>query len=72
MVKRCIRRRRSHKARKARRALKTRRNRNTQRGGGTLPIPRGSVASMSLDAKDEYAVPVLIRREVAEEELLDE
>lgn len=68
MVKRCVRRRRSHKARKQRRARKTRR----QRGGGTLPIPRGSVASMSLDAKDEYAVPVLVRRELAEEELLEE
>ena len=67
-MKRCVRRRRSHKARKQRRARKTRR----QRGGGTLPIPRGSVASMSLDAKDEYAVPVLVRRELAEEELLEE
>lgn len=67
-MKRCVRRRRSHKARKARRAHKTRR----QRGGGTLPIPRGSVASMSLDAKDEYAVPVLVSRELAEQELLEE
>ena len=67
-MKRCVRRRRSHKARKQRRARKTRK----QRGGGTLPIPRGSVASMSLDAKDEYAVPVLVRRELAEEELLEE
>jgi len=67
MVKRCVRRRRS---RKARRALKTRRQRRQQ--GGGLPIPRGAVASMSLDAKDEYAVPVLVRREVAEEELLEE
>ena len=67
-MKRCVRRRRSHKARKQRRARKTRR----QRGGGTLPIPRGSVASMSLDAKDEYAVPVLVSRELAEQELLEE
>jgi hypothetical protein len=70
MAKRCVRRRRSHKARKARRAFKTRRQRRQQ--GGGLPIPRGAVASMSLDAKDEYAVPVLVRREVAEEELLEE
>jgi len=70
MAKRCVRRRRSHKARKARRALKTRRQRRQQ--GGGLPIPRGSIASMSLDAKDEYAVPVLVRRELAEEELLEE
>ena len=68
MVKRCIRRRRSHKARKSRRALKTRKQR--QAGGG-LPIPNGAVAAMSLDAKDEYAVPVLVRKEVAEEELVD-
>jgi len=27
---------------------------------------------MSLDPKDEYGVPVLVRRELAEEEILDE
>jgi len=69
-VKRCVRRRRSHKARKARRSFKTRRLRQRQRGGG-LPIPAGAVASMSLDSADEYAVPVLVRKEVAEEELLE-
>ena len=61
---------RARKNRKSRKIRKTRRQR--QRGGGTLPIPRGSVAAMSLDGKDEYAVPVLVRREIAEEELLDE
>jgi len=69
MVKRSVRRHRSHKRRKA---LKTRRHRRHRQRGGGLPIPRGAVASMSLDAKDEYAVPVLVSRELAEEELLDE
>ena len=66
--------RKGRKGRKTRKGRKNRRNRKTyrkQRGGG-LPIPRGSIASMSLDAKDEYAVPVLVRRELAEEELLEE
>jgi hypothetical protein len=54
-----------------RRRTRNRKLRRRQRGG-SLPIPRGSIASMSLDAKDEYAVPVLVRRELAEEELLDE
>ena len=66
--------RQGRKTRKGRKNRKNRRNRKTyrkQRGGG-LPIPRGSIASMSLDAKDEYAVPVLVRRELAEEELLEE
>jgi len=54
-----------------RRRTRNRKLRRKQRGG-SLPIPRGSIASMSLDAKDEYAVPVLVRRELAEEELLDE
>ena len=51
---------------------KTRRHRHKHRGGGTLPIPRGSIASMALNSKDEYSVPVLVRRELAEEQLLDE
>lgn len=66
--------RKGRKGQKTRKGQKNRRSRKTyrkQRGGG-LPIPRGSIASMSLDAKDEYAVPVLVRRELAEEELLEE
>ena len=62
--------------RKIRRSKKTRRHKihrhRKHRGGGTLPIPRGAIASMSLDPKDEYGVPVLVRRELAEEEILDE
>ena len=61
----------TRKGRKNRRRTRNRKIRRKQRGG-SLPIPRGSIASMSLDAKDEYAVPVLVRRELAEEELLDE
>jgi len=61
----------TRKGRKNRRRTRNRKSRRKQRGG-SLPIPRGSIASMSLDAKDEYAVPVLVRRELAEEELLDE
>ena len=61
----------TRKGRKNRRRTRNRQSRRKQRGG-SLPIPRGSIASMSLDAKDEYAVPVLVRRELAEEELLDE
>jgi len=62
--------------RKIRRSKKTRRHKihrhRKHRGGGTLPIPRGAIASMSLDPKDEYGVPVLVRRELAEEEILYE
>lgn len=61
----------TRKGRKNRRRTRNRKSRRKQRGG-SLPIPRGSIVSMSLDAKDEYAVPVLVRRELAEEELLDE
>jgi len=61
----------TRKGRKNRRRTRNRKSRRKQRGG-SLPIPRGSIASMSLDAKDEYAVPILVRRELAEEELLDE
>ena len=64
------RRHRKHKAN--RRKTQRRRGHRKHRGGGTLPIPRGAIASMSLDPKDEYGVPVLVRRELAEEELLDE
>ena len=64
------RRHRKHKAH--RRKTQRRRGHRKHRGGGTLPIPRGAIASMSLDPKDEYGVPVLVRRELAEEELLDE
>lgn len=63
--------RKGRKNRKNRKNRKSRKIYRKQRGGG-LPIPRGSIASMSLDAKDEYAVPVLVRRELAEEELLEE
>ena len=68
------RRQKRHKVRRTKvRRNKTHRYRHRKhRGGGTLPIPRGAIASMSLDPKDEYGVPVLVRRELAEEEILDE
>lgn len=50
---------------------RTQRRRYRSRGGG-LPIPNGSVASVHLDPKDMYGVPVLIRKEVYEEEIAEE
>jgi hypothetical protein len=50
---------------------KTRRFLRRKQRGGNLSIPRGAVVSMSLDPKDEYGVPVLVRKEEAEEELLE-
>jgi hypothetical protein len=36
-----------------------------------LPIPRRSVAVMRLDPKDPYAVPVVVSKEIAEDQILD-
>ncbi len=46
---------------------KNRRNRTCKQRGGKLPIPRGSIAVMSLDPKDLYAVPLPVSKEMAEE-----
>jgi len=46
---------------------KNRRNRTRKQRGGKLPIPRGSIAVMSLDPKDLYSVPQPVSKEMAEE-----
>jgi hypothetical protein len=53
-----------------RKNMKRKTYRRKQKGGNSLPIPRGAVASMSLDPKDEYGVPVLIQKE-DEDKILD-
>jgi hypothetical protein len=49
---------------------RTRRSRR-QKGGGSLPYPRRSVVVMTLDPKDPYAVPVVVSKEIAEDQILD-
>jgi len=46
---------------------RNRRNRTRKQKGGKLPIPRGSIAVMSLDPKDLYSVPLPVSKEMAEE-----
>ena len=46
---------------------RNRRNRTHKQKGGKLPIPRGSIAVMSLDPKDLYSVPLPVSKEMAEE-----
>ena len=46
---------------------KNRRNKTRKQRGGKLPIPRGSIAVMSLDPKDLYSVPQPVSKEMAEE-----
>ena len=46
---------------------KNRRNKTRKQIGGKLPIPRGSIAVMSLDPKDLYSVPQPVSKEMAEE-----
>ena len=46
---------------------KNRRNKTRKQRGGKLPIPRGSIAVMSLDPKDLYSVPLPVSKEMAEE-----
>ena len=56
--------------RSVRSKLKNRRNRQNRthkQKGGKLPIPRGSIAVMSLDPKDLYSVPLPVSKEMAEE-----
>jgi len=53
--------------RSVRSKLKNRRNRTRKQRGGKLPIPRGSIAVMSLDPKNLYSVPLPVSKEMAEE-----
>ena len=52
---------------KNRRNRRNRQNRTHKQRGGKLPIPRGSIAVMSLDPKDLYSVPLPVSKEMAEE-----
>lgn len=56
---------------RSRRRNRTRKHTRNYTGGGTLPIPRGSVAIMSLDPTDKYGVPVAVSKEMAEEQILN-
>jgi hypothetical protein len=47
------------------------RRRQRKRGGGSLPYPRRSVVVMTLDPKDIYGVPVVVSKEIAEDQILD-
>ncbi len=59
---------RQSKSRKARtRAANQRRKRQR---GGELPVPNGSVVEMRLDPKDPTSPTVVVRKEVAEEQIL--
>lgn len=42
-----------------------------QKGGASLPVPRGAVASVRLDPKDEYSAPVLVDERVFEVQVLE-
>ena len=58
----------------SRRGKKQRRlsRRRRQRGGAELAVPEGSIVGVDLDPKDAYSVPVLVRKAVYEEEVLDD
>jgi hypothetical protein len=57
--------------RNARSKSRRTRRRQRKRGGGSLPYPRRSVVVMSPDPKNLYAVPVVVSKEVAEDQILD-
>lgn len=46
--------------------------RRTQRGGGSLPIPGAAIAEMRLDPQDPSSPFVLVRKNIAEEEILQD
>ncbi len=64
------------KRRLARRSKKHRRfltrRRRVYRGGFNLPVPEGSIVGVDLDPKDPYSVPVLLRKNLYETEVLEE
>ena len=54
---------------------KTRRgrfSRRRQRGGADLPVPEGSVVGIHLDPKDAYSLPVLVSKNLYENEVLED
>ena len=71
MKRRLSRKRRSTRGQK-KRSSKTRRFlRRRQNGGANLPVPEGSVIGVNLDPKDAYTVPVLVSKNLFEDEILD-
>jgi hypothetical protein len=42
------------------------------RGGANLPVPNGSVVAVELDPKDRYGVPILVSKEIYEDEVLED
>lgn len=46
--------------------------RRVYRGGADLPVPEGSVVAVDLDPKDPYSVPVLLSKNVYENEVLED
>ncbi len=63
--------RRKQSRRSKKRFLSRRRRQSRQRGGADLPVPKGSVVGVDLDPKDAYSVPVLLSKDVYEDEILD-
>jgi hypothetical protein len=62
--------RRRRQSRRSKRRFLSRRRR--QRGGADLPVPKGSVVAVDLDPKDAYSVPVLLSKDVYEDEILED
>lgn len=58
--------------RSSKRFLSRKRRTPRQRGGADLPVPRGSVVAVDLDPKDAYSVPILVSKEMYEEEVLED
>jgi hypothetical protein len=65
-------RRRKQSRRSKKRFLSRRRRQSRQRGGADLPVPKGSVVGVDLDPKDAYSVPVLLSKNVYEEDILED
>ena len=68
-----MKRRQTRKQRKTRRNKKQRRlfsRRRQYKGGANLPVPNGSVVAVELDPKDRYGVPVLVSKEIYEDEII--
>ncbi len=66
---RATRKRRSFSRRTKKQRLASRRRR-VYRGGADLPVPEGSVVGVDLDPKDAYSVPVLVSKNIYENEVL--
>ncbi len=69
-----MKRRQTRKQRKSRRNKKQRRlfSRRRYKGGANLPVPNGSIVAVELDPKDRYGVPILVSKEIYEDEVLED